>query len=30
MMFWICIILAVIVAVVFAITYAGDNRDDLP
>ena len=29
-MLWICIILAVIVAVVFAIVNAGNNRDDLP
>jgi len=29
-MLWICIILAVIVAVVFAIVNAGNDRDDLP
>jgi len=30
MTFWICLILFIVVALVFAIVNAGNNRDDLP
>lgn len=30
MTFWICLILAIVVAVVFSIVAMSDNRDDLP